>query len=199
MKLRLISAALTLCSLQPCAWSQSPAPAHGGHDTAALGVNKELIKDITPADFLKLGEKEKTAVITLVAVWSAANAGMNFNGYSHGKAVYTIPKDWTVEVRFINPSPIPHSAIVVERDTTKKLQMGEPFFPGASVPNPAQGMSNKTATFSFVADEAGDFAIACGFPAHAISGHWVSLNISESAKTPTLQLGDDAKPVEATK
>ncbi len=177
---------------------QDAAPDHGGHG-GALAINQELIKGITPADFLRLGEEDKTAVITLVAVWSAANAGMNFNGYSHGKAIYTIPKDWKVEVRFINPSPIPHSALVVERDTTKKLQMGEPFFPGASVPNPAQGMSNKAATFSFVADEAGEFAIACGFPAHAISGHWVSLNVSEGLKLPTLQLGEDSKPVEAVK
>lgn len=199
MKPTFFRVALMLLTTLTSVQGQSPAPAHGGHDTAALGVNQEMIKGLTPADFLKLGEKEKTVVITLVAVWSAANAGMNFNGYSHGKAVYTIPKDWNVEVRFINPSPIPHSAIVVERDTTKKLQMGEPFFPGASVPNPAQGMSNKAATFNFVADEAGEFAIACGFPAHAISGHWVSLNISEEAKVPTLQLGDQAKPVEATK
>lgn len=197
MKLRyLLPVSLTLSAF--ALHGQDATPDHGGHG-GALSINQELIKGITPADFLKLGEEDKTAVITLVAVWSAANAGMNFNGYSHGKAIYTIPKDWKVEVRFINPSPIPHSALVVERDTTKKLQMGEPFFPGASVPNPAQGMSNKAATFSFVADETGEFALACGFPAHAISGHWVSLNVSENVKVPTLQLGEDGKPVEAVK
>jgi len=190
-------AAASLAAAFP-ANGQAAAPGHGGHG-GALAVNQELIKGITPADFLRLGEKEKSAVITLVAVWSAANAGMNFNGYSHGKAIYTIPKDWSVEVRFINPSAIPHSVLVVERDFTKKMQMGEPFFPGASVPTPALGMSNKAATFTFVADEPGEFALACGFPAHAMSGHWLSLNVSEDIKVPTLQLGEDAKPVEAVK
>jgi sulfocyanin len=183
----------SLSAQQPAA----PAP-HAGHD-ASIGLNKEMIKDLTPADFLKLGEKDKTVVITLVAVWSAANYGMNFNGYSHGKLSYNIPTGWNVEVRFINPSPIPHSAIVVERDVTKKLQMGEPYFDGAGIPNPAQGMSLNKATFSFLADEAGEYAIACGFPAHAISGHWVSLNVVDDLAAPTIQLGEDAEPKQATK
>ncbi|MBL9117303.1 MAG: hypothetical protein JNJ83_20010 [Verrucomicrobiaceae bacterium] len=181
-----------------CLAQQPVAPPHGSHD-AATGLNKDLIKDITPADFLKLGEKEKTVVITLVAVWSGANYGMNFNGYSHGKLTYAIPTGWNVEVRFVNPSPIPHSAIVVERDTTKKLQMGEPYFDKGSVTNPAQGMSLKKETFTFLADEAGEYALACGFPAHAISGHWVSLNVVDDLKVPTIQLGEAAEAKEATK
>jgi hypothetical protein len=140
-----------------------------------------------------MGKEPKTAIITLVAVWSGANYGMNFNGYSHGKATYTIPTGWKVEVRFINPSPIPHSAIVVEEDTTKKLQMGEPYFTGASVPNPAQGISLKAATFNFTADETGDYALACGFPAHCISGHWLKLKVKDGLEVPTLQLGEDGE------
>lgn len=173
----------------------APAADHG-HGVEIPGLKKELFAGITEADFLKLGDKPKTAKITLVATYSAANYGMNFNGYSHGKAVFTIPKDWTVEVTFINPSPIPHSAIVVEKDMTKKLQMGEPFFPGGGVPKPEVGLSLTKAEFSFVTDETGEFALACGFPAHAINGHWLALNVSEDAKTATLQLGDKA-PVEA--
>jgi hypothetical protein len=83
-------------------------------------------------------------------------------------------------VTFINPSPIPHSAVVVEKDTTKKLQMGEPYFDGAGVPKPEVGLSLTKAEFKFVADEEGEFALACGFPAHAINGHWLALNISDT-------------------
>ena len=178
---------------------QPAAPPHGAHDAATSGLNKEMIKDITPADFIKLSEKEKAVSITLVAVWSAANYGMNFNGYSHGKLSYNVPTGWTVEVKFINPSPVPHSAMVVERDMTRKLQMGEPYFDGGSVPNPAQGMSFKKAEFSFLADEAGEYALTCGFPAHAISGHWVSLNVMDDLKVPTIQLGEAGEVKEAVK
>lgn len=173
--------------------AQQPAAPPAGHDAHAVeipGLKKELFAGITESDFLKLGDKPKTVKVTLVATFNAANYGMNFNGYSHGKAVFTIPKDWTIEVTFINPSPIPHSAIVVEKDMTKKLQMGAPYFDGAGVPKPEVGISLNKAEFKFVADEEGEYAFACGFPAHAINGHWLALNVSADAKAPTLQLGD---------
>ena len=115
---------------------------------------------------------------------------MNFNGWSHGKAVLTVPKDWTVNVTFINPSPIPHSAIVIEKAETKKLQVAEPYFTGGAIPKHIVGLSMGKAEFSFVPDEAGEFALACGFPAHSATGHCISLNVSADAKAPTLQLGD---------
>jgi plastocyanin len=178
--------------------SQTPTPpADHGHTGAAVsGIKKELFEGVNESNFLKLGDKEKTAKITIVAAYSDANYGMNFNGYSHGKAFFTIPTGWTVEVTFINPAPVPHSCIVVERDVTKKLQMGDPYFEGATVEKPAQGMSYGKASFTFAANEAGEYAFACGFPAHAISGHWLSLDVSDEAKEPTLKLGEngEAKP-----
>ncbi|MBK8093403.1 MAG: hypothetical protein IPK32_15840 [Verrucomicrobiaceae bacterium] len=175
--------------------AQQPAAAPAGHEHTAMeipGLKKELFAGITEADFLKLGEKPRSVKITLVATYTAANYGMNFNGYAHGKLVYTIPKDWAVDVTFINPSPIPHSLLVVEKDMLKKPQMGAPYFDGAGVPKPEQGMAFAKADFSFTPDEAGEYALACGFPAHAANGHWVSLIISEDAKAPTIQIGDAA-------
>jgi Sulfocyanin (SoxE) domain len=172
----------------------SPPP---GHDLAAhapAGLRKDLIAGLTEADFLRLGDKPRTVKVTLAAAVTPENYGMNFNGYAKGRAVYTIPKGWTVEVTFINPSPVPHSLVVVDRDMVKKLQVGDPAFAGASVPNPTQGLSMKKAAFSFVASEAGEYAFACGFPSHALNGHWVALNVREDAKTASLKLGDgDAK------
>jgi hypothetical protein len=168
---------------------EKPA-AHDPSTHAASGIKQSLIEGVTEADFLKLGDKPKTVKLTVVATFTQANHGMNFNGYSHGKAVYTIPKGWTVDVTFINPSPVPHSLIVVDRDMVKKVQMGAPAFDGASVPNPTQGMSLKKTAFSFMAGEAGDYALACGFPTHALSGHWLAFNIRDDAIAPTLKLGD---------
>ncbi len=187
---RLFSTFLLTTSFSFAQQPAAPPAAHDAHAVEIPGLKKELFAGITEADFLKLGDKPKTVKITLVATYSAANYGMNFNGYSHGKAIFTVPKDWTIEVTFINPSPIPHSAVVVEKDTTRKLQMGEAYFDGAGVPKPEVGLSLTKAEFSFVADETGEFALACGFPAHAINGHWLALNISDTAKAPTLQLGD---------
>lgn len=187
------SLALVLTFAATAAFSQTPAPPageHAAHDAASIGLKKELIEGITEADFLKLGDKPKTAKITLVAVFTADNYGMNFNGHSKGSLVYTIPKDWTVEVTYINPSPIPHSAIVVEKGDTKKLQIPAPYFKGGAVPNHLQGLAYGKATFSFVADEAGEYALACGFPAHAMNGHWVGLDVDDKIAMPTIKIGD---------
>ncbi len=178
-----------------------PAEGHGHAEHGAgatSGLKKEMIAGLTEKDFIKLGDKEKTVKVLIVATWSDDNYGMNFNGFSKGNATYTIPKDWTVEVTFINPGPVPHSLIVVEKDGIKKIQVAEPYFKGAAVPKHTQGISYGKSSFTFTADEAGEFAFACGFPAHALNGHWLNLEISADAKVPSLKLGDKAA-VEAVK
>lgn len=180
------------------AQDQAPAAPPAGHDhghgagTEIPGLKKELIEGIKAEDLLRPGTEPKSVKVTLVATFNAANYGMNFNGYSHGKAILTVPTGWRLDVTFINPSPIPHSAIVVDQADTKKLQVPEPYFDGGASPKHLTGMTLGKADFSFVADEAGEFALACGFPAHAVAGHWVSLIISDDAKVPTLQLGESA-------
>ena len=186
----LLGLLLVTQALFPAAWAQNPVPAHDPAAHAGAGLNKELTAGITEADFLKLGDQPKTVKVTIVATFTDANNGMNFDGYSHGKATFTIPTGWKVEVTFINPSPVPHSLVVVERDAVRKLQVGDPAFAGASTPNPVTGMSSSKATFTFSASEAGDYAFACGFPSHAAAGHWVALKVSDQAKAPTLALGD---------
>jgi len=184
---------------KPAEAVKAPADAHAGHAAgASSGLKRELIDHLTEKDFLRLSDTPKTVKVTIVAVWSEDNYGMNFNGYSKGNALYTIPKDWKVEVTYVNPSPVPHSLIVIDKDDIKKLQVPEPIFPGAAVPKHLQGMSYAVSNFTFTAGEAGEYAFACGFPSHALNGHWIGLNISADAKVPTLKLGD--KPVvEATK
>ena len=188
-----LSAALVLSAQEKTKSADSAAPHGADHGDSAApnsGLKRELTAGLTEKDFLKLGDKPKTAKIVIVATWSDENYGMNFNGYAKGAARYTIPKGWTVEVTFINPGPVPHSLIVIDKDDVRKLQMPEPYFKGAAVPKHLQGMSFDRASFSFVADEAGEFAFACGFPAHSANGHWIRLDVSADAKVPTLKLGE---------
>ena len=192
-RLLALSTALTLDAQEkpkPADPAAAHHPADPGGGEPKSGLKQELIAGLTEKDFLRLGAKAKTVQVLIVATWSDDNYGMNFNGYSKGGARYTIPKDWTVEVTYINPGPVPHSLIVIEREAVKKIQMLEPVFKGAAVPKHLQGMSYDRAVFTFVADEAGEFAFACGFPTHALNGHWIGLEISAAAKTPTLKLGD---------
>ncbi|MEI9895153.1 MAG: sulfocyanin-like copper-binding protein [Chthoniobacter sp.] len=84
--------------------AQEPATPHDPAAHAGAGLNKALTAGITEADFLKLGAEPKTVKVTLIAAYTDENYGMNFDGFSHGKAVFTIPTGWKVEVTFINPA-----------------------------------------------------------------------------------------------
>lgn len=185
----------TLLSLTLLSAQEASPPAHAAHGAAAPGVKKELFAGVTEADFMRLGDKPKTVKVTLVATFTDDNHGMNFNGYSFGRATWFIPVGWTVEVEFINPGPVPHSAIVIERDDVKKLQVAEPWFEGGAVAKHVQGIALAKAHFAFTPDEEGEFAFACGFPAHAIAGHWVGLEVTGADSKPMLKLGD-AEPKE---
>lgn len=175
--------------------TSDPHTTHVAHGSVP-GLNKALYEGITEADFMKLSDKPKTVKVVLIATYSDDNHGMNFNGYSKGAATWFVPVGWTVEVEFINPSPVPHSAIVIEQADTKKLQMAEPWFEGGAVEKHIQGIAMSKATFSFTATEEGEYAFACGFPAHAIAGHWVGLEVTAEGTKPMLKLGAaDAKEI----
>ncbi len=182
---------ILLCPPLIPAQENAPHP-HAAHGAVVPGVKKELFAGVTEADFMRLSDKPKTVKVTLVATFTDDNHGMNFNGYSFGRATWFIPAGWNVEVEFINPGPVPHSAIVIERDETRKLQVAEPWFAGAAVEKHVQGIALAKASFSFTADEEGEYAFACGFPAHAIAGHWVALEVTAADSKPRLQLGDAA-------
>lgn len=170
-----------------------PHPGHAQHEARPGAGGAPAAAPVQPkaADFLRLDpDAPKTVQLTLISAFNDANYGMNFDGHAKGSAKLVVPKDWHVKVSFRNQSPVPHSAIVVERPTVKKLQMGPPVFKGASTPDPVRGTTGPEVKFEFVADEAGDYAIACGFPAHAANGHWIAFEVSDTATAPSLKFGD---------
>jgi plastocyanin len=165
-----------------------PATGHEGHDAhPAPPANDAPPK---AEDFLSLSADGKKVRIVLISAFNGVNYGMNFNGFAKGQAKFVLPVGADVEVAFTNRSPVPHSVVVVERPQVKRLQMGEPSFAGATTPNAVRGTTGtKGETFSFKATEAGDYAFACGFPSHAANGHWITLEVSDKATLPSLQLG----------
>ncbi len=201
--LSLISSCALAQETKPTEPAAPPAAGEHHHEaagTASAGRKMELVEGLTEADFLRLSSKPKTVELVVVAVWNDENYGMNFNGHAKGKALYTIPTGWTVEVTYINPSPIPHSLIVIEKDAIKKIQVAEPYFKGAAVEKHLIGSPYAKQSFTFKADEAGEYALACGFPGHAAGGHWIGLDIDDKATAPTLKLGDAAaKPASPAK
>src|SRR4051794_35018224 len=108
----------------------------------------------------------RTATVTVIAAYNQVGGGFNFDGYNNGGLTITVPHGARVTVNFTNKASFPHS-VVITPYAKRALPAGFPTaFPGASTPNPTQGVAGNTKpqTFSFTAAKDGAYALVCGVP-----------------------------------
>jgi hypothetical protein len=98
-----------------------------------------FVRAATPT-WLHANVKARTAYLTLIASWSDANGGLNFDGYSNGKMVVNVPLGWHVQVTFSNRSAAPHSVEVIvyhtpvpETDSEPPSRMRSPLIPSTGL------------------------------------------------------------------
>jgi hypothetical protein len=115
----------------------------------------------------------KTVGFTLVAGYSGANSGMNFDGYSSGNVEIDAPQGWSVTVTCSNKGPLNHSCAVVADEAAS-----QPQFTGAATPNPGAGLpAGQQASFTFRPEQTGTFRIACLVPGHEAAGMWIVFKV----------------------
>jgi FtsP/CotA-like multicopper oxidase with cupredoxin domain len=117
-----------------------------------------IVAHPSPAQFLHVYAKQRTALVTLVAGYDGSNNGFNFDGYGRGELIVSIPRGWRVRVTCRNRGALGHSCAVVRGPMTVT-----PAFRGAATPILPTGA---TTTFSFVASRTGSFRFACLVPGH---------------------------------
>jgi len=140
------------------------------------------------SEFIAVDTENQTVTLNVIAAYDETNGGLNLNGYANGDATYVVPEGWTVNVNFENRADLPHSAMIVPQDSVSQQQLPDPVFEGAAVPDPYTGVTG-TAEFSFTAGEAGTYALACGVPGHAASGHWILFEVGASDVQPAFETG----------
>ena len=156
--------------------------------SAMMGAPR-FVRAATPT-WLQANVKAKTAYLTLIAGWSDANGGLNFDGYSNGKMIVTVPLGWHVQVTFSNRSAAPHSVEVIAYHTPVPETGFRAAFKNAQSPDPIDGITHdhKPQRFTFVAARAGRYMIICGVPGHASSGMWERFVVAKTARTATLTI-----------
>jgi sulfocyanin len=123
--------------------------------------------------FLAVNAKAKTVTLTILAGDGGNNGGMNFNGYSKGQMVITVPVGWTVDVAFKNEGSLPHSVVFDAWNAPLTSTTVKPVFAGATSPNPITGTpTGGSAKFHFKAAKVGKYRMICAFPGHAAIGMW---------------------------
>jgi len=135
---------------------------------------------------------DKSAKNTLdVTLSGNSNNGLNFNGYSNGALIITVPTGWAVKATFVNADAnMPHSlGFISWANKQANTYSGVPAaFKGSLGPQFTSGMQpNAKSTFSFSASTAGKYAFVCGVPGHAAGGMWDEFDVSSAVKAPTIK------------
>jgi sulfocyanin len=138
---------------------------------------------IDPA-WLRADAASKTAEFKLVGGMTELNGGMNFNGFSRGGLVVTVPQGWHVVLHFKNQDPnLPHSVEVIPEGAAVPSGPVPPAFDDATTGRLDQGFSaGQGADVRFVAKKPGAYLIFCAVPGHGAAGMWIRLVVSPADK-----------------
>ena len=130
--------------------------------------------------------KTKTATLTIIAAYKG---GFDFDGYSKGQLVISVPVGYKVNVIFSNHAQLAHSVVFTSYAARTSASGFAVAFKGASSPAPTSGVTGSaTQKFSFTASKVGTYAIVCAVPGHALAGMWDVLKVVKSG-APAVTIG----------
>jgi len=134
-----------------------------------------------PKTFIKVFPATLTVVVTLIAGHPATDNQFNYDGYSSGALVLTVPVGWQVTIQCLNHGTVPNScAVVADGKAT------EPVQPDWSTANPQRGLDpGQSSGFVINPDAPGSYRIASLVGGNEASGMWADLEVTEGG-VPTL-------------
>lgn len=154
--------------------------------TLAAQGSSPAVPDTT---WLKWNPATRTASFKLVAgIPGRAKSPFNFNGYTDGELILTVPESSTVVLNFVNEDGTPHSAEVIGGDgPIPNMAPDQPAIPRAYTKAVSEGIAQfGTDVVRFKAAPAGTYRIFCGVPGHGLSGMWIRLAVSPQVQVPAL-------------
>jgi Sulfocyanin (SoxE) domain len=126
-----------------------------------------------PKTFIKVDPAMHVAVVTLIAGHPATDNQFNYDGYSSGSLVLTIPVGWQVTIQCLNHGTVPNSCAVVADGTAT-----EPIQANWSTTDPQHGLDpGQSSGFAFAPNQTGSYRIASLVLGSEASGMWADLEI----------------------
>lgn len=120
---------------------------------------------------------------------TGAKSPFNFNGFTDGELVLSVPQGSNVVVNFINDDGTPHSAeVIADKKPLPNMSDGQPALPRAYTRKALEGLAQGEGdNMRFTATPAGDYLFFCGVPGHGLSGMWIRLKVTaDSTAAPKL-------------
>jgi hypothetical protein len=129
-----------------------------------------------PKTFIRVEPALQVVVVTLIAGHPATDNQFNYDGYSGGALVLTVPVGWQVTIQCLNHGTVPNScAVVADGKAT------EPVMSDWSTANPHRGLDpGQSSGFAFTPSLAGSFRIASLVDGSEASGMWLDLEVIAS-------------------
>jgi len=188
--------AMTAAALVACGGGK---PAQNGGNTAMASTDTAAATAapaaatqgaMTMPDWMKVDSAAKTVTLDIEAGKTADNNHWNYNGYYAGKeATITVPEGYKITINFKNDDPAMAHSLGVDSLYTSfppAFTNPTPIFPGAMTSNPTDmtkaTQPGTTETIHFTASKAGNYALNCYIPGHALAGMWVHFDVSADGK-----------------
>ena len=126
-----------------------------------------------PRTYIKLDVATHTAVVTLIAGHPATDNQFNYDGYSSGALVLTVPVGWQVTIQCLNHGTVPNSCAIVSNGAAI-----QPILAEWSTPDPHRGLDpGQSSGFEFTATTPGSYRIASLVGGSEASGMWADLEV----------------------
>lgn len=150
----------------------------------ATGLAAQSVSD-PGADWIRVDRVAREVRLDIVAGMTEDNFRWNFNGYAKGAATLTVPVGYRIVIDFHNADlAVAHSIGVGEIQTPfpPMFDQPTPVFTGGMSANPTSmtdsTMPGESETVAFTAERPGTFGLICYIPAHALTGMWITLEVS---------------------
>jgi sulfocyanin len=152
-------------------------------DTTAVETESTTTTaQLTVPSWMFVDQVAQTVRLDIRAGSDAVNNYWNFNGLYAGNGAITVPQGSTVTINFNNADPAqPHSLGISQMMDAypAMFESPSPVFIGAISPDATIGTApGATATITFTADTAGEYAMVCYVPGHAVAGMVIPFIVS---------------------
>ena len=151
-------------------------------DTMAAAAEPAPTTALTVPSWMFVDQVAQTVRLDIAAGSEAVNNYWNYNGLYAGNGSITVPQGATVTINFSNADPAQPHSLGINQAMDAYPAMFEnpsPVFIGAISPDPTVGTApGATATITFTADTAGEYAMVCYVPGHAVAGMVIPFVVS---------------------
>ena len=159
--------------------------------------------------WIKNDPAAKTVAMEIVADWNQVARYakdyirtdiIDFNGYWGGNLTIIVPAGWSVRIEFINGSQSFRHSLMVTRvyaqsEMPVKLEAKDAIW--GAYTDPPEGIStNERRQLSFVAQQSGNYYLACARQTHLMDGHWIGFEVRDGLEQAVAVVHEDQFPLE---